>query len=179
MNRANFFNVIRKDLYRGKLEQKVVNAFTTVLDELDCFDLPIAYKAYMLATAYHETAYTMLPVKEAYWLSEGWRKNNLRYYPYYGRGFVQLTWKENYERADRKLGLNGALTKNLDLALGPSIAMKVMVYGMLEGWFTNKKLSDYFDNGKKDYVGARKIINGVDKKQEIAAHARVFERALS
>ena len=57
--------------------------------------------------------------------------------------------------------------------------MKVMVYGMLEGWFTNKKLSDYFDNGKKDYVGARKIINGVDKKQEIAAHARVFERALS
>lgn len=179
MDRANFFNVIRKDLYRGKLEQKVVNAFTTVLDELDCFDLPIAYKAYMLATAYHETAYTMLPVKEAYWLSEGWRKNNLRYYPYYGRGFVQLTWKENYERADRKLGLNGALTKNLDLALDPSIAMRVMVYGMLEGWFTKKKLSDYFDNGKKDYVGARKIINGVDKKQEIAAHARVFEKALS
>ena len=34
--------------------------------------------AYILATAYWETARTMHPVVEAYWLSEEWRKKNLR-----------------------------------------------------------------------------------------------------
>ena len=40
--------------------------------------------AYVLATVEHETANTFKPIKEAYWLSENWRKRNLRYYPYYG-----------------------------------------------------------------------------------------------
>ena len=38
--------------------------------------------AYLLATAFWETARTMQPVDEAFWLSEAWRKKNLRY----GRG---------------------------------------------------------------------------------------------
>ena len=54
--------------------------------------------AYVLATTEWETAHTFKPVKEAFWLSESWRKNHLHYYPYYGRGFVQLTWKNNYEQ---------------------------------------------------------------------------------
>ncbi len=64
---------------------------------------PLAFTAYALATACHETAYTMQPVREAFWLSENWRRTHLRYYPFYGRGYVQLTWKANYERADREL----------------------------------------------------------------------------
>ena len=54
---------------------------------------PTAWCAYGLATAWWETNKTMQPVREAYWLSEAWRKPNLRYYPHYGRGYVQLTWK--------------------------------------------------------------------------------------
>ena len=53
---------------------------------------------YIIATVQHETNNTFKPIKEAYWLSEGWRKRNLRYYPYYGRGYVQITWRENYEK---------------------------------------------------------------------------------
>ena len=34
--------------------------------------------AYLLATAFWETARTMQPVVEAFWLSEAWRKKNLR-----------------------------------------------------------------------------------------------------
>ena len=49
--------------------------------------------AYVLATAYWETARTMEPVREAFWMSEEWRRANLRYFPWYGRGFVQLTWE--------------------------------------------------------------------------------------
>ena len=179
MNRTQFFNTVRKQLHQGKLNQEQVNGYESVLKELACYDLSTQEKAYMLATAYHETKYTMQPVREAYWISEAWRKKNLRYYPHYGRGYVQLTWPFNYERADRELGLNGALVANLDLAMQPDIAAKIMIYGMREGWFTNKKLSDYIKNGKADYVGARRIINGTDDARLIAGYAETFEKALT
>ena len=179
MNRTQFFNKVRKQLHQGKLNQEQVNGYEAILNELDCYNLSTQEKAYMLATAYHETKYTMQPVREAYWLSEAWRKKNLRYYPHYGRGYVQLTWPFNYERADRELGLNGALVANLDLAMQPDIAAKIMIYGMREGWFTNKKLSDYIKAGKADYVGARRIINGTDEARKIAGYAEIFEKALT
>jgi hypothetical protein len=72
----------------------------------------------------------MQPVREAFWLTENWRKTNLRYYPWYGRGFVQLTWEANYKRADEALGLNGALIANPDMALKPDIAAKSSSRGM-------------------------------------------------
>ena len=178
MNRTQFFNTVRKQLHQGKLNQEQVDGYEAILNELDCYNLSTQEKAYMLATAYHETKYTMQPVREAYWMSEAWRKKNLRYYPHYGRGYVQLTWPFNYERVDRELGLNGALVANLDLAMQPGIAAKIMIYGMREGWFTNKKLSDYIKNGKADYVGARRIINGTDKEQLIAEYAKQLESAL-
>ena len=62
--------------------------------------------AYVLATVEWETNKTFKPVKEAYWLSEDWRRANLRYYPYYGRGFVQLTWKNNYATYGQLLGVD-------------------------------------------------------------------------
>ena len=179
MNRTQFFNTVRKQLHQGKLNQEQVNGYEAILNELDCYNLSTQEKAYMLATAYHETNYTMQPVREAYWMSEAWRKKNLRYYPHYGRGYVQLTWPFNYERADRELGLSGALVANLDLAMQPDIAAKIMIYGMREGWFTNKKLSDYIKAGKADYVGARRIINGTDEARKIAGYAEIFEKALT
>jgi hypothetical protein len=44
--------------------------------------------AYVLATTEWETAQTFKPVREAFWLSEDWRRRNFRYYPYYGRGLA-------------------------------------------------------------------------------------------
>ena len=132
--------------------------------------------AYVLATAYWETGRTMKPVKEAYWLSEDWRKKNLRYYPWYGRGFVQLTWEANYKKAGDKLGVD--LIKNKDLALDPDIAAKILVDGMIDGWFTGKKLSDYITLKKSDFIEARRIINGVDKKNEIAEIAKQYDADL-
>ena len=179
MDRTQFFNMVRKQLHQGKLNQEQVGGYEAIMNELACYDLSTQEKAYMLATAYHETKYTMQPVREAYWMSEAWRKKNLRYYPHYGRGYVQLTWPFNYERADRELGLSGALVANLDLAMQPDIAAKIMIYGMREGWFTTKKLSDYIKAGKADYVGARRIINGTDEARKIAGYAEIFEKALT
>ena len=83
MNRTQFFNTVRKQLHQGKLNQEQVDGYEAILNELDCYNLSTQEKAYMLATAYHETKYTMQPVREAYWLPEAWRKKNLRYYPHY------------------------------------------------------------------------------------------------
>lgn len=117
--------------------------------------------AYVLATALWETGHTMKPVKEAYWLSETWRKNNLRYYPWYGRGYVQLTWKENYEKAQKILGLGNKLTSNPDNALDPSISAEVLVVGSRDGWFRKgHTLSKYITLNKSDFFNARTIING-------------------
>jgi hypothetical protein len=78
-----------------------------------------------LATVAIETASTFAPVREAFWLSEEWRRANLaRYWPYYGRGHIQLTWRENYVTYGQQLGVD--LVGNPDLALDPEISARVL-----------------------------------------------------
>lgn len=127
----------------------------------------LRWLAYMLATAFHETAATMQPVREAFWLSENWRKKHLSYYPYYGRGYVQLTHQGNYKKAGDDIGVD--LVDNPDLAMDPGNAAHVMFVGMTEGWFRSDShgrhtLSRYFSNDVDDPVGARNIINGKETK---------------
>lgn len=110
--------------------------------------------SYVLATAWWETARSMEPVREAYYLgskAESYRKT-LRYFPWYGRGFVQLTWKDNYQKAAKKLSLTNW---DADTFLQPDVAARVLVLGMKEGWFTGRKLSDY-----KTHYSSRAIVNG-------------------
>lgn len=134
--------------------------------------------AYILATGFWESGNTMMPVREAYWVknAEAWRKKNLRYWPWYGRGLVQLTWEVNYIRAAKETGV--PMDKNPDLALTPEGSVPVLVVGMIEGWFTGKKLAHYITLQKSDFKGARRIINGVDKDDEIAAIAVQYDNAL-
>lgn len=129
--------------------------------------------AYILATAFWETARTMKPVKEAFWLSEDWRRRNLRYYPWYGRGYVQLTWEDNYKRAGEKLGLD--LTTDPEAVMIPETAAKILVVGCMEGWFTGRKLPDYVHYSHSDYYNARRVVNGLDKASTIAALAEGYE----
>ena len=132
--------------------------------------------AYVLATAYHETNHTMKPVREAYWLSESWRKKNLRYYPWYGRGFVQITWEQNYINAGNELDLD--LTTDPDKVMEPDISADIAVLGSRDGWFTGKKLSDYITLQKSDFTNARRIINAMDKADLIAGYAKDYDQQL-
>lgn len=141
--------------------------------------------AYVLATAHWETNATFEPVREAYWMknAEQWRKKNLRYYPWYGRGFVQLTWEKNYLKASKALGID--FIKNPDLVMEPNNAAKILVIGMREGWFTGKDLDDKIDgveeSDKEDfleYYYSRFIVNGMDKANDIAVLAEKYEKEL-
>lgn len=178
IDRKAFFDGIRPDLFLGTLTQAQVAGIDAILDEWEARKLKdLRWLAYMLATTYHETNATMQPVREAYWLSEDWRRRNLRYYPWYGRGYVQLTWEENYRKMGRLLGVD--LLGNLDLAMDPHIAAAIMFEGMLMaesgfGDFTGKCLEMYFNDTTDDPVGARRIINGTDKAELIAGYHRGF-----
>lgn len=148
--------------------------------------------AYVLATAFHETAHTMKPVRETLATSDAqaiarldnaWKKGQLKWVktPYwregwFGRGYVQLTHKANYDKASTKLGVD--LVSNPSKAMDPHIAAAVLVVGSKDGWFTGKKLSDYITLQKSDFVNARKIINGTDRASDIAALARQYDADL-
>jgi len=132
--------------------------------------------AYVLATVEWETAKTFRPVKEAFWNSEEWRKTNLRYYPYYGRGYVQLTWKNNYDAYAKLLGID--LVDNPDAALVPQSALFVLCHGFKVGTFTGRKLTDYVTDAKTDFVGARRCINGTDHATDIADLATGYLKQL-
>lgn len=131
--------------------------------------------AYALATVYIETADTFEPVTEYGSLKYLQSKN---YYPYIGRGLVQITWEANYAKFSKLLGVD--LVKNMDKALELDIALQVMIQGMSKGLFTgvgyhNLPLRRY---NLDDYTKARSIINGADRAKEIAGYAILFERAL-
>ena len=128
--------------------------------------------AYVLATTEWETAQTFQPVREAFWLSEEWRKRNLRYYPYYGRGYVQLTWENNYQKYSDILGVD--LVGNPDLAMENDIALFVLVHGFKTGTFTGRKITDYINDFETDFINARRRINGTDRAHEIAELAENY-----
>lgn len=164
-----FFDSVRSSVFKGSLSETQVSGIENILtyrntqwpkmsnDEL----------AYLLATVAWETAWTMQPIRE--YGSLAYLKSK-PYYPWVGEGLVQVTWESNA----RKFGAK----KPGDLLKWP-IALDAAFRGMITGMFTGKKLADYIGDGKRDYVNARRIINGLDKAKEIAAIAESFRKALA
>lgn len=180
INRKVFFEEYRTNLDPDKkLTSEEVKAIDKFLDmyEKEINFFTTSQWAYVFATVFHETAFTFLPLREAPRASEAWRKKNFRYYPYYGRGYVQLTWLANYKIYSGKLGLD--LVKNPDLAMTPNVAFFILIDGFKYGRFTGKKISDYIYGTTKNYTQARRCINILDKASTIAAYAQTFEKVLN
>jgi len=192
---SSFFEAMRTGLLGPVLTGEEVNGCNAIMTAME--GAPLAWTAYALATAFHETASTMQPIKE-----RGGETYFTRMYDitgarpklalangntcagdgpkYCGRGYVQLTWKNNYKRAGDECGVD--LVAYPDKALEPAIAAKIMREGMTSGWFTGKKFSSYLPAfgpaTTAQYSLARYIINGSDRAAQIAGHAKAFEAAL-
>lgn len=115
---------------------------------------------YMLATAWHESRWR--PIKEirAAAGSPVYEIQNTYWGTgFYGRGYVQLTHRYNYEKAGKFIGVD--LITNPDAALNPTNAAAIMVYGMISGMFTGRKLSEYITAGTADYYNARRVVGAI------------------
>lgn len=128
--------------------------------------------AYILATAYHESAHTMKPIKETVMshhkdknpsdatviqrLNNAFKKGLLgsvknKYWVdgWFGRGYVQLTHETNY----KKQGISKSQ------ALQKEYAVKVLIEGMMRGDFTGKKLADFVTLKVSNFFDARAVVN--------------------
>ena len=181
-DRDIYFSAVRGELFRGALQQVQVDGQNVILavweDEGGGTPMDdVRWLAYMLATTYHETAYEMWPVTEQ---GSSEYLQGKAYWPYIGRGFVQLTWDYNYDKASKALSLidKRDLVSNPEVALDSLISARIMFRGMAEGWFTGVALGDYFNGDTDDPVNARRIINGNDDDTLIAGYHRTFLEAL-
>lgn len=213
MDRAKFFDAVRKNVFGKGLTASQVAGIGDILDA--CAALAVTDKrhvAYILATPMIETGGTYIPVVENLNYSElGLQKTFGKYFTpgqaqryahnsqaianhayanrmgngdeasgegwkYRGRGYCQITGHDNYAKFGKLLDLD--LASNPGLATDPDTAAKIIVLGMRDGMFTGKKLSDYLNAGT-DYVNARRIINSLDRANDIAAYAKKYEAALN
>lgn len=199
--------------YRGRFERPTTtqtNGLNFLLDQFENDDgfTILRQLAYVLSTVRGETG-TYQPIKER--RANPRRQPALfrqqqRYFPsgFMGRGFVQLTFRENYRNAGQKLagitiqvpnrgGGTRAITIDAntfvnepDLVMQPNVAYLILSRGMREGWFRRRpdrrpfKLSDFIKEGAPpDYLGARNIINGRARGDEkFAVFAEKFELIL-
>lgn len=185
------FNLF-KNLFRVRsLDQNFVDSLNCLMEVFNKYNTiggtnPLNV-AYMLATSWHETAYTMLPIKEygSYkYLSKydtGRLARILGNTPeadgdgvfYAGRGHVMITGRENYRKFSALLNID--LLTFPDLALNLKISAEILTVGSLKGMFTGRQLSDYIKFGRSsEFVNARRVINGTDKAQAIAEHTKKF-----
>lgn len=168
-DRSVFFDLVRDQPFGGALAQEQVDGMNAILDawELAPLSDDLRWLAYPLATTQHETGETMQPIEE-YGKGEGQPygvPDTETAQTYFGRGFVQLTWRDNYRRADQELGLGGKGSPSscewkAANALDPQTAGLIMFRGMAGGWFRGSKLGDYFNDARDDPYNARDIING-------------------
>lgn len=194
IDRQRFFDHVRP-LFGGSMTQPQVDGCELIIGEFERrLWSDLRHLAYIFATVQHETAATMQPVRETLASSDeqavsrlenAWKAGKLPSVrtPYwrdgfFGRGLLQITWRENYQMASAKLGLGNALVDNPAKVMEPTVALDILFDGMAAGWFTGKKLADYFDSDTDDWVGARFIINGQDRAAEIGRLGQSYRAAL-
>ena len=199
-----FADAVRIEPFGGILTQGQVDGIQAIFNAAPN-TLSVQQFAYILATAYWETAHTMQPVIETFnpaydtvnpsvdeaiarlerayrngelsWVKQPYWRKDADGLSWLGRGYVQLTFKSNYTTAYRYTGID--CVSDPSRALDPTEAAVIMFNGMSNGWFTGKKLRDYFSvNQSADPVGARRIINGQDHAADIAKIYLQFSKAL-
>jgi hypothetical protein len=145
--------------------------------------------AYGLATSRREVGPGMVPVREGFSKTDAAARAYVaKHYPnkgyskpagpwghvYYGRGIVQLTWLDNYEKE--------GIAADPDRALDPEFAAELTFKGLIDGRWNGqgKGIAFYLPTGGPDDLkNARRTVNITDHWQEIAEFYRQFMAAIA
>lgn len=181
INRKKFYDCVRDKPFNGYLTQHQVDGINYILDTWESHPefTDMRWLAYMLGTTKWETASTMVPVEE-YGHGAGrtyGKPDSVTGQTYFGRGYVQLTWKSNYQKMSALLGID--LVNDPSKALDPKIAASIMFIGMRDGIFTGFGLPMFFNEYNQDWTLARKIVNDMDHATDIASMSVDFWRGLT
>lgn len=147
-------------------------AFGLIYDEWESIGrgLPAEF-AYIAATVQWESKWKPIRERRARPGSSLWHRQNRYWYTnFFGRGYIQITWKENYRRFGRLFQL--PFVEYPDMVMHPAYGARIAVHGMVRGMFTGKALDDYITEDRQDFVGARWIVNKQDKAEKIARMAQ-------
>lgn len=190
MNRIAFQNRLKTyGLFLSATQGQLDGCFA-IIDEWEKQGFTDARQlSYVLATVYHETGKKMQPVEEIGKGKSHPYGSKMKYgggpglrvaYTtpdkiYYGRGLVQITWYEMYQKFGKLLSID--LLNKPELALRMDISVQILIQGMDKGLFTGKRLSDYF-GAKEDRINARRIINSLDCATMIAGYSNNFYKCL-
>lgn len=195
MDLPTFYTYVRNSPFGGRLTQEQVNGTEELLAAWNQYgDGDNRKLAYILAGVFHETGGKMVPVREGFASSDAGARRAVKSLfdqgrisvnyaipvngvSYYGRGRIQNTWERNYTALAERFG--APLVADPDLLLRDgALDAKVTVVGHLEGIWTGKKLSDYFNGNTSDPKGARRVVNGTDKSSLIATYYEAFLAAI-
>jgi predicted chitinase len=93
-----------------------------------------------------------------------------------GRGYVQVTGRKNYDRWSKFLGIDAIA--NPALLAQPKYAISTLCLGMTgkngAPNFTGVTVGQYINGGRRDFVGAREVVNGSDRASLIASYAEAW-----
>lgn len=201
MDMTTFFAYARRAPFGGRLSQGQIDGMNALFRCWRSHKIAGSDNnrllAYILASVFHETAGRMLPVRETLASTDAgaiaaldkafkagklgqvktpyWRKGK-NGKAYFGRGGIQITHEDNYEKLGKRIGVD--LVGNPALALDLDISAEIAIVGMLEGLFTGRKLTEFFNLKNDDPIGARAVVNGTDKAKLIAGYYKSFLDAL-
>ena len=208
IDEEHFLGCIRPKMFKRGMRDKQVQSLKAFIGDWDgrrkATDL--RWLAYIMGTAYHETQ--LVPVREGFKKTDAAARKFVKFlydrkitklpyfrpdqttgHVYYGRGFVQLTWGQNYKKMGIAIGMGDQLYQNPELLLDPKVAAKILTTGMIIGAFRysktkrpkgKQKLSLFFNSTEENWVGARTVINGDLKKngERVAGYAKKFHGCL-
>jgi len=199
LDMKKFFATIRSHMRGGKLNATQVKGMEAII--ASGAEYCNAWIAYVLATADHETGQRFYAVREGFGKSNAasvravtalYNKGRISTnyalptgpygLNYYGRGLVQLTWLENYEKTSKQVGID--LVKYPDRMLDLDISVKAIWAGMLEGTYRKHSLQTKLPSTVRptdaQWRSARNIINGDTRRNGtmIANTAKAYYAAL-
>lgn len=203
MNDAKFFQEVKKTIFKGKLEQSVVDGLNGImLASKDLGVTDLRHQAYAMATPMIETGGSYEPIVENLNYSSSriiavWprvtivKAKTLEHNPGKLANYIYANrngngpeesgdgWKYRGRGEVQITGKGNYAKFGLDLVENPNLALElnrachIMVLGMRDGLFTGVKFTKY-----SDFVNMRRMVNGIDRAHDIASYAERFWTAL-